>query len=303
MTDFNGRRGPNVSQYVANLNTIPSAHDVATQRSQEGFDLDDALSVFTNTTFFDFDMGENVDPSHTGGYDLAHQQKARRDYATTQGNDIKGMDFLNAGEYQFAELPSFPAHGANTTNSAGHPPPPPPSFPAELYPHQAQPRSITTTESSPTTSITSPQIGDKRAFDATILDQNGEFPLEDASRMAAEEDKRRRNTAASARFRVKKKQREQTLEKTAKEMSDKASQLEARIGQLEMENKWLKNLITEKNENKDDISELWKKFSKDSNSAAVPSSPPSSYTSTSRSTSEHTDGVGVRIAKSSKPHS
>lgn len=75
--------------------------------------------------------------------------------------------------------------------------------------------------------------------------------LEEGSRVAAEEDKRRRNTAASARFRVKKKQREQALEKTAKEMSDKVQILEARIGQLEMENKWLKGLITEKNLNVD----------------------------------------------------
>ncbi|KAF2430651.1 hypothetical protein EJ08DRAFT_563690, partial [Tothia fuscella] len=57
------------------------------------------------------------------------------------------------------------------------------------------------------------------------------------------EDKRRRNTAASARFRIKKKQREQALEKTAKEMTEKASRLETKVGQLEMENKWLKSLI------------------------------------------------------------
>ena len=68
--------------------------------------------------------------------------------------------------------------------------------------------------------------------------------------MAAEEDKRRRNTAASARFRVKKKQREQALEKQAKEMTDKVSALESKVQQLEMENKWLKGLITDKNEGK-----------------------------------------------------
>lgn len=78
--------------------------------------------------------------------------------------------------------------------------------------------------------------------------------------MAAEEDKRRRNTAASARFRVKKKQREQALERSAKEMSDKVAALEGRINQLETENKWLKNLITEKNDSKEDIAALWKKF-------------------------------------------
>jgi len=93
-----------------------------------------------------------------------------------------------------------------------------------------------------------PQTGDKRnASSASLLSPpNGEY-IEEGSRVAAEEDKRRRNTAASARFRVKKKQREQALEKTAKDMSDKVALLEARVGQLEMENQWLKGLITEKN--------------------------------------------------------
>lgn len=68
-----------------------------------------------------------------------------------------------------------------------------------------------------------------------------------AARHAAEEDKRRRNTAASARFRVKKKQREQALEHTAKELENKTFQLEQRIGQLETENEWLRGLVVEKN--------------------------------------------------------
>lgn len=88
--------------------------------------------------------------------------------------------------------------------------------------------------------------------------------FEASSRAAAEEDKRRRNTAASARFRVKKKQREQALEKTAKEMTDRADTLEARITQLEMENKWLRNLVVEKtSKGKEDVAELWKQFTKE----------------------------------------
>ena len=90
----------------------------------------------------------------------------------------------------------------------------------------------------------SPQVGEKRK--STVAAMSPPADLEEESRMAAEEDKRRRNTAASARFRVKKKQREQALEKTAKEMTDKVQALEARVNQLEMENKWLKGLITEK---------------------------------------------------------
>ncbi|OAQ30551.1 hypothetical protein K457DRAFT_60501, partial [Linnemannia elongata AG-77] len=60
---------------------------------------------------------------------------------------------------------------------------------------------------------------------------------------AAEEDKRRRNTAASARFRYKKKLREQALEQTAKEQTLRAETLEARVKELEMEVKWLRGLI------------------------------------------------------------
>ncbi|CAG8713284.1 1620_t:CDS:1, partial [Ambispora leptoticha] len=66
------------------------------------------------------------------------------------------------------------------------------------------------------------------------------------ARLAADEDKRRRNTAASARFRVKKKLREQTLEKTAKDMTAKAEALEGRVKELELEIKWLRSLIVEK---------------------------------------------------------
>lgn len=85
-------------------------------------------------------------------------------------------------------------------------------------------------------------------------------PYEEESRVAAEEDKRRRNTAASARFRVKKKQREQALEQSAKEMSDKVTQLESRINLLETENRWLKNLVMEKNDGKEEISAMFKEF-------------------------------------------
>lgn len=86
--------------------------------------------------------------------------------------------------------------------------------------------------------------GEKRKASAAALPSPAD--LEEATRLAAEEDKRRRNTAASARFRVKKKQREQALEKQAKEMREKVQMLEGKVQQLEMENKWLKGLIVEK---------------------------------------------------------
>lgn len=107
-----------------------------------------------------------------------------------------------------------------------------------------------------------PRAGDKRKSDAMPAPPTQPVSFEDVSRVAAEEDKRRRNTAASARFRIKKKQREQALEKSAKEMTEKVNSLEAKVSQLETENKWLKNLLVEKNEGNEDISALWKEFTK-----------------------------------------
>jgi len=90
-----------------------------------------------------------------------------------------------------------------------------------------------------------PQTGEKRPAEDRIPSRHTGF--EEDSRVAAEEDKRRRNTAASARFRVKKKAREQALEKSQKELADKVSTLEGRIQTLETENKWLRELVTDKN--------------------------------------------------------
>jgi signal recognition particle GTPase len=102
---------------------------------------------------------------------------------------------------------------------------------------------------------------DKRKSD-DLEQSDSPHSFEESSRAAAEEDKRRRNTAASARFRIKKKQREQALEKSAKDMSEKVSNLESKVSQLETENKWLKNLLTDKNGGSEEINVLWKEFTK-----------------------------------------
>ncbi|KAJ3563549.1 hypothetical protein NP233_g8873 [Leucocoprinus birnbaumii] len=61
--------------------------------------------------------------------------------------------------------------------------------------------------------------------------------------VAAAEDKRRRNTAASARFRLKKKEREAALEGKAKELEARVSELERECEGLRRENGWLKGLV------------------------------------------------------------
>lgn len=148
---------------------------------------------------------------------------------------------LTDPQYQFNEFQTFTPLDTSSNGTINSNPPQSLhghySAPPHLYPQQEQ-------QQQQKQSQYQPNVGDKRKSPGSGIPTAAD--LEEASRLAAEEDKRRRNTAASARFRIKKKQREQALEKQAKEMTAKVQQLEGKVQQLEMENKWLKGLITAK---------------------------------------------------------
>lgn len=260
MTNFNGRRGPNVSQYLRDLNAInrqETAHD-------EPFNMEEDLALFTNTQFFDFETGQNTDyQAHPVKVDLEAPQSTSPSDGMTPAPSVVGditagnFDFMQ-GDFSFPDFtgtyPSTPmttAFADGTQNFAAMQPGAPASYQPvpqqQQAPHFAQPAA--------------PQLSTERRDSETAPGAGrGSGNLEEASRHAAEEDKRRRNTAASARFRIKKKQREQALEKSAKEMSEKVSVLESKVSQLETENKWLKNLLVDKNEGNDEIVAFWKEF-------------------------------------------
>ena len=61
--------------------------------------------------------------------------------------------------------------------------------------------------------------------------------------LSPSEDKRRRNTLASARFRLKKKEREVAMERRAKDLDDRVADLERECESLRKENQWLKSLV------------------------------------------------------------
>lgn len=255
MSAFNGRRGPNVSQYLRELNTIP------THEADENFVMDDDLAMFTNTQFFDFDSGQNTDFNAPPAKPESADSRRSEDMASSSSvvDDFSQIDFIsgdfNLGDfvstYASPTIPNFSDALGNLQTVQTVYQPIVRQHQQPGFPHHQPPPS---------------RSGDKRKSDAltsptpSATERSGSVNFEDVSRVAAEEDKRRRNTAASARFRVKKKQREQALEKSAKEMSEKVSLLENRIQQLETENKWLKNLIMEKNDasSKEDIVKLWK---------------------------------------------
>lgn len=77
--------------------------------------------------------------------------------------------------------------------------------------------------------------------------------------LLVEEVKRKRNTAASARFRIKKKLKEKEMEVKIDQLDEMIKKFELKINELEMENRLLKNLIIEKgNRNSDQELKLLK---------------------------------------------
>ena len=90
MDGYKSRKAPNVSHFLANLNTLPSQHEVANQQ-QDDFNIEEELAQFTNTEFLDFDAGELPMPD----YDPSLEEKARREIAAAN-NKIsgKGMDLV-----------------------------------------------------------------------------------------------------------------------------------------------------------------------------------------------------------------
>ncbi|KAI9376549.1 hypothetical protein BJX61DRAFT_324685 [Aspergillus egyptiacus] len=278
MTDFNGRRHPNFSQYLEDLNAIPSPYDVAMQQQQQQqdtFNLDNELSLFTNTEFFDFDK--------LGDLNIPPFEPVEGKHNANQNTDMEFLDMLNDG---FGNVNDFPAtnlnmdHPAVPAQNAQFQPVPqsqPHGLPTVPAPVSQSSTSSAATASQPQSSAAAPSPSTATATSPTTsapgpkrknTQKTPAMSVEEAARLAAEEDKRRRNTAASARFRVKKKMREQALEKTVKETTEKNAALEARVTALELENQWLKNLITEKNgksaeESKvaeNNIREMFKKF-------------------------------------------
>lgn len=65
----------------------------------------------------------------------------------------------------------------------------------------------------------------------------------EADPAAMSDEKRRRNTAASARFRIKKKQKTINLERSVSDLTGRAEELEREVTDLRRENGWLKEIV------------------------------------------------------------
>lgn len=253
---YSSRRGP--SPFLHKLNVQEQSMDEFVTDEEMARDL----AMFTNTQFYDYDSGQKTDfQAPPVKPDAIEPQSTTTDVtpSDTIMDDFSNMDFL-AGDFNFG--------GFDTTYTS----PTISGFPenhlANLQPIQPNPQAAyhqPLHQQQP--GYAPPQRGGGRAsgqadnLKDSVATPSRPLSFEEASRLASEEDKRRRNTAASARFRVKKKQREQALEKSAKDMTDKVTTLEGRVVALETENKWLKDMLMEKHDGKIDLDKLWKAFS------------------------------------------
>ncbi|EXJ81758.1 hypothetical protein A1O1_07823 [Capronia coronata CBS 617.96] len=265
MSTYRGRTGPNFSEYLNNLNTLASPYDQE-HFSPDEIELSQDLAMFTNTDFTHFD----IPPLPEDGSFNFDVNEAKNNH----NSNIKYEDLLSGPEpvqntYPQPNIETSAAESSQFYSTYNTPIQPAPASGVGNVEHRA----------SPSVSSTGPIPASRKK--SVTVDFNA-MGAEERSRLAAEEDKRRRNTAASARFRVKKKQREQALERTVKEVQDVNAKLEARLSQLEMENKWLKDLITEKNglQSKEEMAAAYQQFRKDSEERDLKAS-------------EHTTGVGT----------
>ncbi|KAI1381151.1 hypothetical protein F4677DRAFT_402300 [Hypoxylon crocopeplum] len=235
---YSSRRGQavNVSQLLQDLNRIP---DPPAPVSEENLrSLDEELAMFTNTNFIDWDANESQQQRQQAApsVNLDTQTTTSPTEDEPMAGELAGFDFNLPGDFN-----GFDFHPYSTPNVSAFP-----DNIGNLQPIQPSP-SFPPNGSSQSAYPPISQTGDKRkSADPAVVPPRRQLSFEEQSRLAAEEDKRRRNTAASARFRIKKKAREQALEKREKELSDKVGSLEGRIQTLETENKWLRELVMEK---------------------------------------------------------
>ncbi|OJJ46918.1 hypothetical protein ASPZODRAFT_131829 [Penicilliopsis zonata CBS 506.65] len=235
MADDNLARQPNRSLDALENYNFLARHEPAIARSRHySFDADaSGLAPFTAATAaslgMDYDQTEGLGGLSVSSYDSIEDERG--------SIDLRGYPYHGDKSINYSipdQMLSYSAH---------YPPVP---FGDELghAPGMSTPSDVSSSISPPNGIIGNTKYSTAISGDriASALNQ------EEHTRLAAEEDRRRRNTAASARFRMKKKQREQTLERTVRETTEKNATLEARVAQLEMENRWLKNLLTEKHE-------------------------------------------------------
>ncbi|KAH8806593.1 hypothetical protein DL96DRAFT_1631130 [Flagelloscypha sp. PMI_526] len=238
------------------LNIVPMAHQGSHNPndllggSQFHPDLAAQIELWTNLAFENSDDAKGQSGSGQSGLQAEESEGTAR-HLTMQQLQLQHQSPMDLE----ALLAGFMA--PSTNNDELHP------FSLQ---HQQQPTllqllaqgppplpTIANTTSSDHTSSTASEPRKKKARTSSSLSTShksstsspasASSPSDDGDPMSAAADKRRRNTMASARFRVKKKEREAALESKANELKVRVGELEKECEGLRRENGWLKGLV------------------------------------------------------------
>lgn len=252
---------PDLPEHLQTLNTIPGntppSHNVMNQEQEEAFwgflHADELFRNFGNPP----SPNEHVDKAKYAAAATATATPSTshlpitttpitepRDNKQTTGNTPTLESFIAAFIGQSSSNNANINTIANSTNALPTNylvplPTPNPYIQTAPTSPKLGPTSIPTSDLFPSSASTFDfdDESDDRISGAKRLKQLG-APL-----VEIEEDKRRRNTEASARFRAKKKEREQALERRAKELEAQVASLAAENSSLENENRLLKAIV------------------------------------------------------------
>lgn len=251
------KRGVSVSHFLENGNALSPTMTNYPPSDDLDLNFDADLSKFTNLEWSEFDLhgAGPFDADEGAATDAAHKRlKTDTNSREEEGAEGTATTASGGGETDWTTAAQYDPFEMATAAGAGDGGAPSmPGYDATLQ-HQTGATNTTPTDYTSAYPSTAGSLAHHafsshhqppQTYPSTASADSPAQSLEDnpAARAAAEEDKRRRNTAASARFRVKKKQREQALEKTADELKTRAAELEQQVGQLQRENEWLRGLV------------------------------------------------------------
>lgn len=199
------------------MRTLDSTHDPNEALVDPRIDLHQLSEYWKDISF---DMSDNTQNQPTSPVDLEDVALLAQFAAAMQGQDNRepsGAFLRNLLHSQ----PQYPPYI------------PPPQMLNTTWPVPAYDQRLPFQYSSPAFSAQSPT---PEAGPSAPMSE-----LENA--VAIAEDKRRRNTTASARFRIKKKLRTLNLERSVSDLSGRAEELEREAADLRRENGWLKEIV------------------------------------------------------------
>ena len=104
MATFANRRAPNVSQYLANLNVIPSEHD---QQQEQTYNVDNDLDMFTNAEFFNFDLTEGVNGTNNAVGDEVGNAEQKTGYGNGNRSGSRNRDPREGLDFQSGMLRTY----------------------------------------------------------------------------------------------------------------------------------------------------------------------------------------------------